>query len=86
MSAGSIIAGVIIGLVVATFTILVERVISGMRERTKSAAALAVMAFTVNEQSRAIGSLETVVGGLERKVANFEGVLQSRMNYRRRGE
>lgn len=86
MSFASVVTGIVIGVVVAAFTILVERVISGMRERTKAASALAVLAFTVNDQSRAIGSLESSVNGLERKVANFEGVLQSRMNYRRRGE
>lgn len=52
------------------------------RSRRSAAGDFAVMVFTLNENSKAIGSLESEVSKLGRKVAAFEGVLNARMNYR----
>lgn len=80
----------IVGLVVAGSGATVGWVLAGvsrfLRGRKKESESMAVWVHTLNENSMAIGALESEVTKLSTKVANFEGLLTARMNYRNREE
>jgi hypothetical protein len=79
-----LVVAVVAAVVGATVAAVLSAIATRSRRSRTSSNDFAVMVYTLNQNSKSIGALELAVNKMERKIANFEGVLSMRMNYRQK--